>query len=111
MVMRDNAGEKKSKEIGDFLESLGIQSRYSTPYEQWQNGQAESSTNSLMTLVRSVIVESRLGGQFWFSNFSAAMTAKVACNVTTRNVSTSIKMTPYMRMYGKKKDISKSRAF
>jgi hypothetical protein len=67
MVMRDNAGENKSKVIIDFLESLGkkvgIQSRYSTPYEQWQNSQAESSINSLMTLrlARSVMVESGLG--------------------------------------------------
>jgi hypothetical protein len=38
VVMRDNAGENKSKEIVDFLESHGIKNRYSTPYEQWQNG-------------------------------------------------------------------------
>ncbi len=34
MVMRDkldNAGENKSKEMIDILQSLGIQSRYSTP--------------------------------------------------------------------------------
>jgi hypothetical protein len=77
--MRDNAGENKSKEIVDFLESHGIKNRYSTPYEQWQNGQAESSINSLMTLARLVIAESGLGGQFWFS---AAMAAKDARNVT-----------------------------
>jgi hypothetical protein len=105
MVMRDNAGENKSKEIIDFLESLGIQSRYSTPYEQWQNGQAESPINSLMTLARSVMVELGLGGQFWFS---AAMTAKDARNVTYKMC---IKMTLYMRMYGKKKVRSKFRAF
>jgi hypothetical protein len=60
MVMRDNPGENMSKEIIDFLESLGIQSRYSTPFEQWQNGQAELSINPLMTLARSVMVESGL---------------------------------------------------
>ena len=52
VVMRDNAGENKSKEIVEFLESYGIENRYNTPYEQWQNGQAESSINSLMTLAR-----------------------------------------------------------
>jgi transposase InsO family protein len=88
MVMRDNAGENKSKEIVDFLESPGIESRYSTPYEQWQNGQAESSINSLMTLARSVMVESGLGGKFCFSS---AMMAKDARNVTYKE---RIKMAP-----------------
>jgi hypothetical protein len=60
--MRDNAGEDKSKEIVDFLESHRIDNRYSTPCEQWQNCQAEQSINfSLMTLARSVMVESGLG--------------------------------------------------
>jgi hypothetical protein len=34
VVMRDNTGENKSKEIVDFLESHRIENRYSTPYEQ-----------------------------------------------------------------------------
>ncbi len=105
IMMRDNAGENKSKEFIDILESLGIQSRYSMPYEQWQNGQAESSINSLMTLARSVVVESGLGEQF---RFSTAMTAKDLRKVTYKE---RIKLTQYMRMYGKKKDISKFRAF
>ena len=79
VVTRDNSGENSSKEIREFLESKGIQNYFSTPYEQWQNGQAESSINSLMKLGRSVMVESCLGGQFWFS---AMMAAKVAGNAT-----------------------------
>ena len=105
VVLRDNAGENKSKEIIEFFESMGVENRYATPYEQWQDGQAESSINSLMTLARSVMVESGLGGQFWFS---AAMAAKDARNVTYKE---RIRMTPYLSMYGKKKDISKFRAF
>ena len=100
VAMRDNAGENKSKEIVEFLESHGIENRYSTPYEQWQNGQGESSINSLMTLARSVMVESGLGGQFWFS---AAMAAKDARNVTYKE---RIRMTPYLYMYGRKKYLS-----
>ncbi len=52
VVMRDNAGENRSREIIEFFESRGIRSYFSTPYEQWQNGQGESSINSLMTLAR-----------------------------------------------------------
>jgi hypothetical protein len=45
VVMRDNAGENKSREIKEFFESKGIQNYFSTA---WQNGQPESSVNSLM---------------------------------------------------------------
>ncbi len=51
-VTRDYSGENSTKEIREFLESKGIQNYFSTPYEQWQNGQAESSINSLMKLSR-----------------------------------------------------------
>jgi hypothetical protein len=60
VVMRDNAGRpgNKSKKIVEFLESHGIENRYSTPYEQWQNGQGESAINSLRFLARSAMVDS-----------------------------------------------------
>ena len=105
VVVRDNSGENKSREICDFFESKGIQNYYSTPYEQWQNGQPESSINSLMTLARSTMVESGLGGQFWFS---AMMAAKDARNATYKE---RITTTPWMLMHGKKRDVSKFRAF
>ncbi len=57
MVMLDNAGENKSREIIEFFESKWIRSYFSTPYEQWKNGQGESSINSIMTLARAVMVE------------------------------------------------------
>ena len=34
VVMRDNAGENRSREIIEFFESKGIRSYFSTPYEQ-----------------------------------------------------------------------------
>jgi hypothetical protein len=98
VVIRGNAGENKSREVIEFFESKRIKSYFSTPYEQWPNGQGESLIMSLMTLAQSVMVKS---GQFWFS---AAMAAKDARNVTYKE---RIKMTPYMRLYGKKKDIAK----
>ncbi len=51
------------------------------------------------------MVESGLGGQFWFS---AAMAAKDTLNVTYKE---RIRMTLYLYMYGRKKDTSKFRAF
>jgi hypothetical protein len=51
------------------------------------------------------MVESGLGGQFWFG---AAIVAKVVLNVTYNK---RIKMTPQRLLYRKKKDIAKFRAF
>ena len=60
VLMRDNAGEYKSEEIMQFLDSNGIRSHFSTPNEQWQNGAAESMINSIMLIARTVMVESGL---------------------------------------------------
>ena len=58
-----------------------------------------------MKLGRSVMVESGLGGQFWFS---AMMAAKDARNATFKE---RIATTPWMMMHGRKRDVSKFRAF
>ena len=105
VVIRDNAGENKSRELKDFFESHGIRSYFSTAYEQWQNGLAESSINSLMTGARATMVESGLGGRFWFS---AAMAAKDARNATYK---ARIKTTPWHRMHEELRNVSKFRAF
>ena len=79
VLMRDNASEYKSEEMMQFLESKGIRSHFSTPKEQWQNGAAESTINSIMMSARTVMAESGLGGRFWFK---AAKAGKDARNVT-----------------------------
>jgi hypothetical protein len=45
VVMRDNAGESKYREIVDFFESMGIKKYYSTAHEQckYQNQQSLQS--------------------------------------------------------------------
>ncbi len=46
--VRDNAGENKSRDIKDFFESVGVLNHFSSAHEQWQNGPAEASINSIM---------------------------------------------------------------
>ena len=58
-----------------------------------------------MLIARTVMVESGLGGRFWFR---AATAGKDARNVTFNE---RIGMTPYQAMYGEKKDVSDYRAF
>ena len=57
VLMRDTASEYKSEEMMSFLESKGIRSHFSTPKEQWQNGAAESTINSIMMSARTVMAE------------------------------------------------------
>jgi hypothetical protein len=56
--MRDNAGENKSQKIQEFFESLGVRNHFSTPKEQWQNGAAKSTINSIILISRTVMAES-----------------------------------------------------
>ncbi len=78
---------------------------FSTAREQWQNGPAESTINSIMLITRTDVAESGLGGRFWFK---AAM-----AGVNARNTSFKVRIwtMPHHHMYGKKKDISGFQAF
>jgi hypothetical protein len=67
VVMQVNAGENKSQDIINFFESVGVKNYFSTQNEQWQNGLPETAINSIMLIARTVMVESRLGGRFWFT--------------------------------------------
>ena len=91
LLMRDNACEYKSEEIMQFLDSKGIRSHFNTPKEQWQNELAESTINSIMLVARTVMVDSGLGGRFWF-RVRAATAGKDARNVTFKE---RIGMTPH----------------
>ena len=65
--VRDDVGENTSKELNDYFTERGIKNYFSTPYGEWQNGLAEASVNSVTMRGRTVMAESGLGGQFWFS--------------------------------------------
>ena len=105
MIIRDNAGEFRSKDINEFVESIGAKNYFSIAYEQWQNGLAESSINSLMTLARAQLAESGLSGRFWFRALS--------CSTDARNATyhERTKTTPFRAIYGRKQNLSKFRAF
>jgi hypothetical protein len=105
VIIRDNASELKSEDLTDHLESLGFKNYYSAAYEQWQNGLAESSINSLNLLVRQQVVESGMTGMFWFRAF---ITAKDAKNATYHEC---IKTTQHMLVYCQPKNLSKFLAF
>jgi len=87
VVMRDNAGENKSKEISEYFTSKGVANRYSTAYEQHQDGLAESGIKSVLLLARSGMAESGLAGKYWFC---AATCGKDCRNVTYKEHSIGV---------------------
>jgi hypothetical protein len=105
--MRDNAGDNKSLEIIDFFESKGIKNYFSTAHERGQNGLGlrQSAINSIMMVSRTIMVESGLGGRFWFQYAVAGGDARNAtykhCN--GEREAERISTTPWRVMHGKKK--------
>jgi hypothetical protein len=70
VVMRDFAGKNMSQEIQEFFTEKSVKSYFATPYEPWQDGQAEAGTKSVLLLARTEMAESGLAGRFWFSAFN-----------------------------------------
>jgi thioredoxin-like negative regulator of GroEL len=73
--MRNNAGENRSQELEECIKSKDVQSRYSAAYEQWQDGQPETTIRTLTRLVRSMKTESDVNVRFWFHMLMAATNA------------------------------------
>ena len=105
VIIRDNAGELRSKDINDHIVSLGFKNYFSVAYEQWQNGLSESSIKSLGLLVRPQMAESGMAGRFWFR---ALISARDGRNVTYHE---RIKTTPHKMIFGESKNVSRFRAF
>ena len=64
ILIRDNAGELKSEYLNAYIdtiiESLGVKNYFSVAYEQYQNGSAEPTIDSL--IIESYDFESNSNG-------------------------------------------------
>ena len=100
LAVRDHAGESTSKELNYYFTKRGIKNCFSTPYKQWQNGLAEASVNSVTMPERTVMAESGLDCQFWFS---ATMHGVNCRNATFKE---RLGTTQHDKLYGRKKDVS-----
>ena len=58
VVMRNNSGENKSKEIMDYFDYVRVRKQFSTAHEQWQNGLPEAAINLIMRLAGTVMAKS-----------------------------------------------------
>jgi hypothetical protein len=105
VVIRDFAGENLSHEIQEFFTDKGVKSYFSTPYEPWQDGLGEAGIKSVLLLATTEMAESGLAGRHWFSTVNHGKNCR---NVTFKY---RLGTTPYARLYGMKKDVSKFRPF
>ena len=104
-VVLDKAGENTSNELNDFFTKNGVKNYFSTPYEQWQNGLAESSVGSTTILGRTVMAESGMGGPLWYSAGNQGLNSR---NATFKR---RLGTTPHEKIFGVKKDVTKFRPF
>ncbi len=93
VVIRDNAGENKSKALQEYFTLMGVENYYSTAYEPWQDGLAEAAVKSTVTTATCGMEESGMVGKFWFK---AATNGKNCQNVTYKQ---RINSTPYRELY------------
>ncbi len=49
----------------NWLIEKGVRLETSTPHEPWQNGRAEVHIRNLMSIARTCLSASGLGGHFW----------------------------------------------
>ncbi len=104
-MVRDNNGENTSKELNGFFTENGVKNYFSTLYEKWQNGLAESSVGSVTMLGKTGMAESGLEGANWFSLTQNGVNCR---SVTYKE---RLRTTPYENTYRVKKNVSKLRPF
>lgn len=84
-LQTDGGGEYCGNEFDSYLKEMGIQHRVSTPYTPQQNGRSERVNQTLMNIVRSLLIESGLPAQFWAEALNTAYKLKNICPTRALN--------------------------
>lgn len=71
-LQSDNGGEYRSNAFIQHLNAEGILHRLSVPRNPQQNGKAERMNKTLMTVLRSLLIQSRLPNYFWAKALNTA---------------------------------------
>lgn len=104
-IRSDNARELKFGEMQRFLEEIGVEQQFSTPYEHEQNGKAERANRTILEKARSMLIGSGLHKRYWRD---ALLCAAFVANRTPVRGEES---TPIEKFTGIKPDVSKIRVF
>jgi len=65
VLRSDRGGEFVNSALGDFLKSRGIKAELTAPYSPQMNGVAERVNRTLLDRARCMILQAKLGKQFW----------------------------------------------
>ncbi len=106
VVVRDNSGENTPKELNDFLAENGVKNYFSTPYEQWQNGLAES----LVVWLCNHAGKDR-NGRIGTRGRILVQRNSEWCELQEMTYKERLRTTPFEKTYGVKKNVSKFRPF
>ena len=65
--MTDSDSVMRGREFRAAAHALSVECRYSSPYNQWQNGIVERMIKQIMERVLALLNRSRLPNDFWYS--------------------------------------------
>ncbi|KAI5336302.1 hypothetical protein L3X38_015569 [Prunus dulcis] len=105
-LQSDNGTEYVNLAFSEFCKSRGIQQRFSCPHTPQQNGLAERKQRHIVTMIRTLLVTSKVPYCFWAY---AALTAVHLINLTPTLVLNWI--TPYSVLFHRPPSYSHLRVF
>ena len=70
--MTDSDSVMRGREFRAAAHALSVECRYSSPYNQWQNGIVERMIKQIMERVLALLDRSQLSNDFWYSAVSYA---------------------------------------
>ena len=104
-VRSDNASVNVSRRFKQHLDSLAVRHETSNPYEPWQLGVAERMNQTVVSVARTVLLQSGLPARFWFH---------ASCyGVRIHNIqyARSLRTSPFVLMHKTRPDVSNDHPF
>lgn len=98
-LVSDNGGEYVGNDFVEFLNRKGIVRSPSTPYTPQRNGKAERFNQTIMNMVRCMLLEMNLPKRFWGEAFIYAIYLR------NRMIRKGKEITRFEEFYGKRPDM------
>ena len=105
VLRSDNGGEYMAKRFQEYLKAEGVRHEVTVPKTSQKNGVAECLNRTLMEMVRTMLIESKLDQRFWGEAMSTAVYLR-----NRSSIKAVIGMTPHEALYGEKPNMRHLRA-
>jgi transposase InsO family protein len=105
-IRSDNGSEFNNSKIEDYCDEKGVKHKFLAKYTLQQNGVVERKNQTLINMVRSMLLEYNVSDSFW------AEAINTACHASNRlYCHRLLKKTPYALLIGRKSNISYFQVF